>query len=178
MIWADRTAKLWFIPFFLLLVLGFFFIRGSSFANWWRRWSSRLWTAQDWSNKDRSRLVAAWELRPAGVSATSNGAAASTSAESGASPTVDRWQTPSLASVLTKSESATLALTEDQELKDWLLEKMVSSRKEQRASIRNAWATILLGAGHCLIGLVVLLVAISVFGSLLEIIHGLAGGRP
>jgi hypothetical protein len=177
-LWSDRFVKLWFIPFFLVLVLGFFFFRGPSFADWWRRWSSRLWTAQNWNRKDRDRLVTAWELRPMKDTETQKCAGASISAESNSTATIARWHETSFAGVLSKSESFALAATNDQELKDWLLEKMIKSKRERRALRRNVWGTILFGVGHCAIGLLVFLVALSVFGSLLEIVHGLAGGRP
>ena len=178
MLGCDVLVKFWFIPFLILLVFGFFFIRASSFGGWWRRWSTRLWTARNWNKNDRNRLVTAWKLRPAGAGEVSNPLDANASAEP-KSESVGRWdQANSLKGALTKSESAALSSTDDHELKDWLLEKMIGSRQERRARTSNLWATILLGAGHCFLGLVVLLLAISVFGSLLEIIHGLAGGRP
>ena len=178
MVGSDVLVSFWFIPFFLMLVLGFFFLRGSNFGGWWRRWSSRSWTAIDWHKSDRKRLVTAWKLRPAGVDVAIPHLDASSSPE--APPKMkDRWdRDDSLTSVLTKSESAALSLTDDKELKDWLLEKMISSKRNRRTRTRNVWATIFLGAGHCFLGVVVLLLAISVFGSLLEIVYGLAGGRP
>ena len=181
MAWTDRFSKLWFIPFFLMLCLGFFFLRGASFGSWWQRWFTGRWTNQQWYGKDQKRLLTAWELRPAGeIGAVLAGetVGAVDSAET-VSETISQWdQSPSTAGVLSKSESAALSMTEDKELKDWLLERMISSKRLRRARIRSVWATILLGVGHCLLGLIVILVAISVFGSLLEIIYGLAGGRP
>lgn len=178
MIWSDRLAHFWFIPFFLMLVLSFLFFRGSSFGSWWRRWSTRLWTASEWNKKDRNRLVTAWELRPVAAGEARSLSDAGASAESKAE-TVRRWeQSESLAGVLTKSESAALSSTDDQELKDWLLERMIGSKRERRMRINSFWTTSLLGACHCFLGLIVLLLAISIFGTLLEVVYGLAGGRP
>jgi len=175
---SDVLVNFWFIPFFLMLVLGFFFLVGSNFGGWWRRWSSRSWTAIDWHKSDRNRLVTVWKLRPAAVDVAIPALDESSSLEAPPRKS-DRWeQNGSLTGVLTKSESAALSQTDDQELKDWLLEKMISSRRNRRTRTRNVWATILLGAGHCFLGVAVLLLAISVFGSLLEIVYGLAGGRP
>ena len=144
MVGSDVLVNFWFIPFLLMLVLGFFFLRGSNFGGWWRRWSSRSWTAIDWHKSDRKRLVTAWKLRPAGVDVTIPHLDASSSPE--APPKMkDRWdRDDSLTSVLTKSESAALSLTDDQELKDWLLEKMISSKRNRRTRTRNVWATICL----------------------------------
>jgi len=89
MIWSDRLAHFWFIPFFLMLVLSFLFFRGSSFGSWWRRWSTRLWTASEWNKKDRNRLVTAWELRPVAAGEARSLSDAGASAESKAE-TVDR----------------------------------------------------------------------------------------
>ena len=177
MYWADLLAKLWFIPFLLILVLCIFFIRSADFGSWWRRWSTRKWTALDWHPKDLKRLVAAWKLRPAGPRVAGDLAAAGGSA-SGQSQRRGGWEQGVSAGVLTKSESAALSATDDGELKDWLLEKMITSKRVKRVRINNFWASVLLGVFNCFFGFVVLLLAFSIFGSLLDIIYALAGGRP
>ena len=178
MIWAWRLAKFWFIPFFLMLVLAYFFFRGESFKGWWRRWSAGAWVARDWHKKDRKRLLKAWELRPAWP--VSDVARSETTVPAKRKPdTLARWeQGPSVAGVMNSSESAALATTNDHDLKNWLLERMISSKQRRRDQTSSLMTTILLGAGHIFLGLVVLLVAISIFGSLLEVIYGLSGGRP
>lgn len=181
MIWAARFTYFWFIPFFLMLAIGFYYLRGPSIGKWLQRWSSRNWTALHWHGKDQKRLFKAWELRPAvETSAVLTGETGGVNDTANEMPrTISRWgESPSMIGILSKSESAALSMTDDKELKDWLFEKMIGAKRLRRASTRKVWATILLGAGHCLIGLIVFLVALSIFGSLLAVIYGLAGGQP
>jgi len=158
---SDFLVFYWFVPALLLLLLGIFYFRGSTFGIWWNRWFPNSWTVSSWAKKDRTRLVTAWKLRP--VRSTDS----------------IPWEEQLLSKdALTKSESAALSATNDKELRDWLLENMVTGRRENRARAGNRWATIVFGIGHCLLGGVVFLLALSVFGSLLVIIEGLTGAHP
>ncbi len=184
MYFGYMTAKLWFIPALVMLVLTVLFFRSAGFSEWASRWSPRLWTATNWMPEDQKRLTTAWRLRPSGTRlvAGSEGPAAAvktSAATSATAATSDSWERPnSYENVLSKSELAALSSTNDEELKDWLFEKMIHAKRERRNRRSSGWATIFLGAGHCFLGGIVILVALSVFGSLLAIIEGLTGGRP
>ncbi len=172
MIWAERIVRFWFILGPVMLLIGILFVRGASFATWWRRWSPRSWTVNSWDKHDRRRLALGWAMR-AGPRPDLIDLPAS---KFDATATLEKQLCS--ARILTKRESAALSATDDGDLKDWLLEKMIDGRRTRRVRNQNVVATILIGAGHCFLALVVVLVAVSILGSLLVIVEGLAGARP
>jgi len=162
---SDLFVKFWFISAFAVLVFASFFFRDTSFLAWWRRWFPNAWTATVLGKKDQKRLMTAWKLRPVALPGNQS---------------VDDEEQKRLSSALAmnKSETAALALTNNHQFKDWLLRKMITKKRAKRNRIRDFWATIILGFGHCFLGLVVLLLGVSVFGTLLAIVEGLSGARP
>ena len=156
--WAMRTtydasnlmAFWWYLFPILLLIIAIPFFRQGQFSRYWSRWSPANWMRRVLGGKTQKIQTAIWSLRHGSPQSLQSNA-------------------------VSKSQTAALNSVSDPNLQSWLLENILDNGQFRKNRNTTVMATILLGAGHVIIGIVVLFCALAVFQGVLAIINGLTG---